>query len=112
MNAETFDTNSAYDSTTNYRFTPATAGYYSVTGRLYLDNGSNGSYIAFYKNGSQISASNSYNSQLGPQSHTDLIYMNGSTDYLELYVYNAGRTEGPRNSESQSYWAAALVRTA
>lgn len=112
MNAETYDTNSAYDPTTNFRFTPATAGYYMVTGRLYLDNGTNGSYIGFYKNGSQISASNVYNSQLGPQSHTDIIYMNGSTDYLELYVYNSGRTEGPRFSESQSYWAAALVRTA
>ena len=31
LNAETFDTDNAFDSTTNYRFQPTVAGYYPVS---------------------------------------------------------------------------------
>lgn len=110
-NAETFDTAGAFNSTTNYRFTPLTAGYYSITTKAYLDNGTGGSYISIYKNGSAVSTSNVSTSG-GPNSHTDIIYCNGSTDYLEVYIYNETNTNGPRATEAQSYMAGALVRTA
>ncbi len=41
LNAETFDSASAFDSTTNYRWTPQTAGKYWIFGQVYLAHGSN-----------------------------------------------------------------------
>jgi hypothetical protein len=43
INTEEFDTNSNFDSTTNYRFTPTVAGYYQV-------NGSVNNYSSTYAN--------------------------------------------------------------
>jgi hypothetical protein len=113
FNAETYDTNSAYDPTTNFRFTPQTAGYYLITYKTYLDNGSSPSYSAFYKNGSQVTVSNVFVAgSNGAQTLSDIVYLNGSTDYIEAYIYNETRTEGPRFGEATSFMSGALVRTA
>ena len=89
-NTEEFDTNSNYDNTTNYRFTPTVAGYYEAT--MAVEFGANANVIIYlYKNGSSAkryyptTGTTIYAAQM-----TALIYMNGTTDYLEGYVYNNG----------------------
>ena len=93
INTENFDTNNNFDSTTNYRFTPTVAGYYQVnfTGTNSASN-SNAywAYHAIYKNGSAyIGAYSVFPSgdiQNFSNNLSQVIYMNGSSDYLEFYV--------------------------
>jgi hypothetical protein len=95
VDTEDFDTDSCFDSTTNYRFTPTTAGKYFVYGSAYLYN--NGSLslvgiieVAIYKNGTfhHYAFADHRNNfgQGGKITVNNVINMNGTTDYLELYV--------------------------
>jgi hypothetical protein len=64
LNAETFDVNSKFDSSTNHRYTPASTGYYKLHAQVSLDaNNSSGDYLRraylhIYKNGSSIARLN------------------------------------------------------
>lgn len=88
LTSETFDTNNWFDSTTNYRFTPTIAGYYRINGTLNWSTGSRSIGI-FYKNGAEKTRwADAYPAYAG--SGSDIFYMNGSTDYLELYTYCTG----------------------
>lgn len=94
LTSETFDTASAFDSSTNYRFTPQVAGYYQINASVlfYGSGSSSNCYAAIYKNGSFYSgALGFYHVGNGTNTATlsDLVYLNGSTDYVELY----GRSE-------------------
>ena len=92
LNNETFDPTGAFDSTTNYRFQPTVAGYYQITGYGNgLTSGStanNLTEVQIFKNGSAYSAG-SYTYPIAAQYATsttsDLVYLNGSTDYVELW---------------------------
>ena len=91
FNTKQFDTNSCYDNSTNYRFTPTVAGYYQFNVSLDIADVSIGTQdilAKFYKNGSQYLVP--YRMQTGAGKEigvtlAQLIYMNGSTDYLEVY---------------------------
>jgi hypothetical protein len=100
LNAENFDTNSNFDSTTNYRFTPTVAGYYAfsagcgLTGpatvvQFVLDIRKNGSVYGPRFIDMNPSASLSSNSFINLSGST-IIQMNGSTDYVELFAYAYG----------------------
>jgi hypothetical protein len=86
FNSETYDTDNCFDSTTNYRFTPTKAGYYQVN--LTLNFPSDGrTYGKIYKNGSEYGRAFTYQIADSGSSGSDLVYMNGSTDYIEFYAY-------------------------
>ena len=94
INTERFDTANAYDNSTNYRFQPQTAGKYFVYAHLNLQT--NGKKLAnaipsIKKNGSGYtqSASNFANNTTSTIAIgiTNIITMNGSSDYLELFAY-------------------------
>jgi hypothetical protein len=51
FNGETFDTDSCFDSTTNYRFTPTKAGYYQVQGTVEMTGATSAKQMALFKNG-------------------------------------------------------------
>ena len=97
LNAEEFDTANYFDSTTNYRFTPLIAGYYQFSCAVNVNNAASGIIVtSFFKNGSEFKRCNQMNLN---SAHTNspggsaLIYMNGSTDYIELYcLQNSGGT--------------------
>lgn len=121
IDTENFDTNSNFD-TTNYRFTPTVAGYYQVNGSLRGTGTGTFTSIAgyIYKNGSpskraQITASLTAGNNTSI-TVSDIIYMNGSTDYLELWgnINGTGTlTFTSANSTDQtSYFSACLVRGA
>jgi hypothetical protein len=118
MNLEEFDTNNNYDAVTNYRFTPTVAGYYQVSGSIGLAVISTSISVIpiIYKNGSAfkqgttaVSSSTSY-----PFANVSaLIYMNGTTDYLEFYGLSTGGTVSSWSAAaSNNYFQAALVRSA
>jgi len=98
FNTQTFDVGGNYDSTTNYRFTPTTAGKYSVLcnitftsdGLLYDGKAS------IYKNGASTTESKFLNNNdkkhLGSFSVVNFVDMNGSSDYLEIYARGQGDT--------------------
>lgn len=94
LDSEDFDTANCFDSTTNYRFTPNVAGYYQVncfaptTGSAYCS----ANYGALYKNGSiyKREFGSSYSSAIvnaNLASGSYLVYLNGTTDYIEMYAY-------------------------
>jgi hypothetical protein len=87
---EYFDTNNNFASS---RFTPTVAGYYFITGSVTFNNLANniGSFTHIYKNGSSI-ANSSASANAGVYSGLSisaLTYLNGSTDYVELYATQA-----------------------
>ena len=96
VNSEIFDTDNCYDNSTNYRFTPNVAGRYNVYGALHFeadaDNRLAGVEIAIYKNGSiysdlPIQFYTNYEKKMTPFI-SNVISLNGSSDYVELYGWN------------------------
>ena len=88
---EVFDTDSAYDNSTNYRFTPQTAGKYFIFASV--QSGETSDFddyqIQIHKNGStyaQTRVRHHYAENINCQVIVD---MNGSTDYVEGFVYQA-----------------------
>lgn len=118
LNLEEFDTNNNFDSTTNYRFTPTVAGYYQINGGAALSASTMTVVIVgIFKNGSEfkrgvdVRASQSEGSCVV----SSLIYMNGSTDYLELYAYITASSGTPTilgSSHVITYLNGFLARTA
>lgn len=114
FNAEEWDTASCYDSSTNYRFTPNVAGYYQVNGSVSWGFTGNLAVCSIYKNGSSAKWGT-----LQPATGSGcsgivsaLIYLNGTTDYIELYVYQNNGTNNISSSQSETYFQAFLARTA
>ncbi len=86
---ESFDTNANYDAA-NSRFTPTVAGYYLVTINCQIDGTLSGAYANFmlWKNGASIVNMFSGNSVAYYHGNgSALVYMNGTTDYLESYIF-------------------------
>ena len=92
LNAETFDTASCFDSTTNYRFTPNVAGYYSLQAALAAEAQTTSTVYAqcaIYKNGAVAALGTrlpAFADETQGVVH-DIIYLNGTTDYVELYGF-------------------------
>lgn len=114
FNSETFDTDSCYDPTTNYRFTPNKAGYYAVTCQIGYVGSGNFGQISIYKNGSQVSVNREDSQEgFGYSQVVDLISMNGSTDYLEGYAYiqASGATEVVVEGSAVTFFNAVWIRS-
>ena len=112
-----FNLNNNY-STANSRFTPTVAGYYLFNGVLYCASSTNmtAGRVMFYQNGSQVTT--------GPilfASSTDIIasataifYMNGTTDYMEMFGLINGSATGPVFAANSiySFFQGSLLRAA
>lgn len=108
---EEFDTASCYDNSTNYRFTPNVAGYYQVNANIYFNADTRGIVVIYkngsaFKNGPDVSAT-----ALRGLGVSCLIYLNGSTDYIELYGWTQGTTV-VGGADFRTYFQACLVRAA
>ena len=92
INVEQFDTDNCFD-TSNYRFTPNVAGYYQINGLLFFNiTGSSAATIVthIYKNGATWRGS--FRQGASPNGYyggnvSGIVYCNGTTDYIELYVF-------------------------
>jgi hypothetical protein len=97
FNSEIFDTDSCYDPTTNFRFTPTTAGKYLLllNVRCRRTTDFNDMNISIKKNGSSVDRFQN-NSSFHNESRLLLTVLtaNGSTDYFEAFIsQNSGETD-------------------
>jgi hypothetical protein len=115
FNTEAWDTNSNYDTST-YRFTPTVAGYYQVSCSIDAGASTSASRVlpSIYKNGSGYRygvnlatvAGNSFSSVC-----SSIVYMNGSTDYIECYGYIIATT-AIISPSGGTWFDACLIRSA
>lgn len=109
FNSKDFDTNNNYDAATNYRFTPTVAGYYQVNAAIYPNTTVTAINCSIYKNGANFKTVGGTSVSA---SVSTLMYMNGSTDYIECYGYLVGTTPAILSTSTVSYFQATLVRAA
>ena len=107
LDVEEFDTNSNFASS---RFTPTLAGYYQINGAASAN--ANLILASLFKNGVEYKRGG----QAGASPQTGLIvstlvYLNGSTDYVELYAY-ASLTGGSQAQTQTIYLNGFLARSA
>ena len=112
LDNEEYDTHNYFDSSTNYRFTPLIAGYYQFNGKVFqATTNSTRMLCALYKNGSESKTGTDVVTAVYAATVSSVIYMNGSTDYVELYCYMGG-TATCTGSPSITYLNGCLLRTA
>jgi len=91
--AEEFDTNNNFVSS---RFTPTVEGYYQINwgADIYIVGGGTGFVAMLYKNGNiQVRESSGLFAGSATEvqcTGSTIVYMNGSTDYLEVFVRATG----------------------
>jgi hypothetical protein len=117
LGTEEFDTNNCFASS---RFTPTVAGYYQINGNIRAGSATASLTLgvsAIYKNG-VIAETNAIVLPTGVTSVftniSSLIYLNGSTDYIELYAYITGTSPflDFSSTVSTSRFSASLARAA
>lgn len=112
---EVFDSQTDYDPTTNYRFTPSTAGIYAITASIdftsLADTANRQALVYIYKNGSEYAIQRSYvsgaTSIAGCVVVTCLVSMNGSSDYVEAFGGTTGTEETVTNNNGtffEGHW--------
>jgi hypothetical protein len=104
---EDFDTGSYFASS---RFTPLVAGYYMITGSVDFISATTGVLAVVFKNGSQSSLGG-----IGDRSSqvSDLVYLNGTTDYVELFAFqSSGASKNLASNVSGTYLCGYLARSA
>lgn len=111
-----FDTNNYFASS---RFQPLIAGYYQVNAAIQIPYASSSAYILTQlgKNGNVYKTGNSCvgNGSTYPASTiSSVVYLNGTTDYVEVYAYgsNGTATFSTQNGLDRTYFNGALVRAA
>lgn len=110
---EVFDTNNNFASST---FTPTVAGYYQINGCLSSQESTgttSRTIIYIFKNGSVYRRGGDISGTGFAVSIADVVSLNGSTDYVEIYVLlsNTG-TPIVTNSENTTFFSGSLVRSA
>ena len=108
---EDFDTANCFASS---RFTPTVAGYYQFNCAVRADVNLNALHVKLTKNGSTEFAAGSFtNTTLGAfeSSCSGLTYLNGSTDFVEVYSYS-GTTLTLSTGASATYFQGFLARSA
>jgi hypothetical protein len=87
LQSEDIDTASCFDTSTS-RFTPNVAGYYYFYGQFRINNAGIVVQARIHKNGSLAAAG--IGADVNTSSVSDIIYMNGTTDYVELFAFHSG----------------------
>ena len=114
FDTEIYDGQSTYDASTNYRFTPASTGYYlincninlmtSAGADLMIDN-----YATLRENGTEIAVSQNYGnssskSTWGQHNLSCIIHSDNTSDYYEIFTYadiSSGNVEVAGNATKQ-----------
>lgn len=101
FHTEEFDITDCYDLATTNRFQPDMAGYYSINACVGGTNTSANISTAIYKNGTRYKY-NGYTNSLSSNSVSALVFLNGTTDYVELYARSSGSQN--TNIDSSATW--------
>ena len=93
------------------RFTPTVAGYYQINAAFTVNAVQSVMLAYIYKNGTVYKQSNSNTATVTSQQINAFVYLNGSTDYVEIYGYLV--TGQALNAQAfATYFQAAMVRGA
>jgi hypothetical protein len=103
---EIFDTNNNFASS---RFTPTIAGYYQISSATRVEAGASGEFIlSIARNGTIVyrGLDNSLISanQFAGLNASALLYLNGSTDYVEMLVYQSTGSSKNITGEPEITW--------
>jgi hypothetical protein len=111
--SEEFDTNACYDTSLS-RFTPTVAGYYEVAVSLSMSTSVTLLNAMIFKNGNALKgASNVSSSAIGLTTQANaMVYLNGSTDYVEAYIYATGTSPILSAGVVYSFFQGFLARSA
>lgn len=112
FDAETFDLGACFASS---KFTPQVAGYYQINARLQsVAAGTSVAIILLYKNGTELQRGDDMRATTSQAGLTmsSLVYMNGTTDYLEIYYSCTGTTPVVSGSSLFSHFSGFLARAA
>ena len=104
--AATFDTASGFSSN---RYTPNVAGYYQVNAGVQYEGSSlstNYAVISLYKNGGVYTEGEvAVLIQYGSLSVSDVVYLNGTTDYIEVFMsHKQGTAQNMRGKYFSACW--------
>ena len=112
INAEEFDSDSTYDNSSNYRFTPGVAGKYFIFANGYINSLTNAKTVVIYiyKNGASIATARNVAGKTGAilTAYTSVIDISDADDYYEVYLYHdeGGDLTVPGSGEARSYFGA------
>lgn len=114
LDAVVIDTDGAYNPATG-RFSPARAGYYLImlTGDVATSAGTlNNWQVNLYKNGvmyQPMAVATPDSAVIAGGSGTAIVYLNGTTDYVSMFVYVDG-TSGTQSLRALSALAGYFIR--
>ena len=112
-NTELFDSDSAYN-TSDYKFTPQTAGYYFLYGQVRWQSG-DGQFdrldLQIKKNGSAILASRNGHQDYTTVNISGMVSANGSSDYFTLEAYHTkGSDTSISTDDEYTYFGGFLIK--
>jgi hypothetical protein len=112
LGSEGWDTGAFFDTSTS-RFTPTVAGYYWFNAAIQVAAGADLFNAILYKNGAAAAYGIQSNAVAYRVTVSDLIYLNGSTDYVELFGYQfSGTTKTTGTGAENTYLSGCLIRAA
>jgi hypothetical protein len=113
FDTENFDTNNNYASS---RFTPTVAGYYQINAGIGQSGTltSNNNIIGLYRSGIWNASGSTSGGALtnGYWTVSGLFYMDGSTDYVEVFIFQNSGSPITTNTGPQFTFSGCLVRSA
>lgn len=116
FNTKEYDTANCFDTSTS-KFTPNVAGYYQINAGVTVQaTGSFYMITTIFKNGAafkQGAISGGNASAYNEGTVSSLVYMNGTTDYLEIFAaQNTGSSYNTYNASTNTYFNGYLARSA
>ena len=108
FDSEIYDSNNWFDSSTNYRFQPDVAGNYLCHTNIAISSFNYDNLniaIMFYKNGSEFlgtSGSAGYFPTEFFMNYSGIINLNGSSDYVEVYLKSESQNATIETSQIQT----------
>jgi hypothetical protein len=113
FDTESFDPSGVYDHSSNYRFTPAVAGYYSINAQVTSANVADWNTFALriYKNGATI-ADMQVRHTYADSITISTMDLSDNNDYYEIYVrQNSGGNSDIRNLDLYNWFQAFKIIT-
>ena len=110
LQTEEYDTNSNFE---NSRFTPTVAGYYLIKGNVAYASSRTSITAQIYKNGLLYSSGTRVSGTGTASLSVDIVYLNGSSDYVELYTRHLeGVSVNTDPTSTATNFSGCLIRSA
>ena len=111
LGSKSFDTNNNFDTTLS-RFLPTVAGYYQINCSVYIFAAPAGLRAEIRKNGNLVASGSEPLDRNTSSNISDVVYCNGSSDYIEMFAYIPGSTASTLNDSARTFMSGCLIRSA